>query len=62
MFKEHKDQDQCKVYIPFVLNKSMSAAVQTVLSLRHTKQKLMRTAYWATAVPFFEKHIGHALN
>lgn len=22
----------------------------------------MRIAYWATAVPFFEKHIGHAFN
>ena len=22
----------------------------------------MQIAYWATAVPFFEKHIGHAFN
>ena len=36
--------------------------LQTALSLMHPKQKLMWIAYWATAVPFFEKHIGHAFN
>lgn len=39
-----------------------AATADSPLSLMHPKQKLMWIAYWATAVPFFEKHIGHAFN
>lgn len=44
------------------LSSTRTWLLQTALSLMHAKQKLMWIAYWATAVPFFEKHIGHAFN